>query len=62
MTRSVPIPMDHFSAAAIMALHFLAMEGLVWISMSVQQAHTTASKTVVTHWDHLSVDVLLGTD
>ena len=48
VTRSVPIPMDHFSAAATMDLQFLAMEGLVWISMSVQQAHTTASKTVPT--------------
>ena len=48
VTRSVPTPLDHFSADATVDLHYLAMEDLVWMSMSVQQALTTASKAVPT--------------
>ena len=38
--------LDYFGAAAIVDTHSPAMEGLAWISMSVQLAHTTASNTV----------------
>ena len=46
VTKSVPTPLVHFSVAAIVDTHSPAMEGLAWISMSVQLAHTTASNTV----------------
>ena len=36
----------HFSVAVVVATHSPAMEGLAWISMSVQLAHTTVNSVV----------------
>ena len=44
--KAVPTLLDHFSAIAIVDTDSPAIEDLVWISMSVQLAHTTASNAV----------------
>ena len=55
--KAVPTLLDHFSAAVSVATCSPVMEGLVWISMSVQQEHTTASKTVSTLLEDSDVNV-----
>ena len=61
VTKSVPTPLDHFSAAALMGTHSLLMENHVQIPMNVLTAHMTASNAVSTSMEDFYVTVTRAT-